>query len=449
MRTILIAMTVLLISVSTPTVAEELSLESTMARARLEAHQVLAARAKAQASGERVEQSKSYRLPQFSVQEVWLRTNSPADVFGLQLQQERFSFGDFVDSDPNSPDPLTNAMTRFELTMPLYTGSELSTRIDQARLAAESDGIKAIWAEETAALAAAEAYIRLSQAHEAIVLLEHSLETVEAHVALAEAYVEQGMLVRSELLRAEIERAKILDLLSEARGMERVAQAALAFRMGADPSLAWELEPLVSPQPMTEGLDGWLSTASSRRDLQAAQKMLQAGELEVDVKRSGRKPKLGVVARYDLNDDTLFGSNGQSSTVMLVGSIDVLTWGRHGRAAAAAEAEVEAARTEIDMFEEGIGLEVREAYEKAASARERHATAISARESAVEAERITEARFEQGVVKMLDLLDATTARLEAENRELMARTEAHLADLMLALRSGRSPEAALTTPAGN
>ena len=77
------------------------------------------------------------------------------------------------------------------------------------------------------------------------------------------------------------------------------------------------------------------------------------------------------------------------------------------------------------------------------TARERHATASSAQESALEAERITEARFEQGVVKMLDLLDATTARLEAENRELMARTEAHLADLMLALRAGRTPEAAL------
>ncbi len=133
---------------------------------------------------------------------------------------------------------------------------------------------------------------------------------------------------------------------------------------------------------------------------------------------------------------------------MLVASIDLLTWGRHGRAAAAAEADVEAARTEIEMFEEGVGLEVREAYERAVSARERHATAASAQESAAEVERITEARFEQGVVKMLDLLDATTVRLEAENRELMARTEAHMADLMLALRSGRSPEAALPTAAG-
>jgi outer membrane protein TolC len=200
---------------------------------------------------------------------------------------------------------------------------------------------------------------------------------------------------------------------------------------------------------MVEELDGWLATTANRRDLMAAQKMLRAGELEVDVKRAGRKPKLGVVARHDLNDDQLFGSNGQSSTVMLVGSIDLLTWGRHGRAAAAAEAEVDAARTEIEMFEEAIRLEVRDAYERAVSARERHVTAASAQESAAEAERITEARFEQGVVKMLDLLDATTARLEAENRELMARTEAHLADLMLALRSGRSPETALASPAGN
>jgi outer membrane protein TolC len=449
MRRVLTVVAVLLGWGSVPTSAEELSLDRAMARARLEAHEVLAAQARARASGERIEQVKSYRLPKLAVQEVWLRTNSPADVFALQLQQERFDFGDFMQTDPNSPEPLTNSLMRFELTMPLYTGSELSSRIDQARLAAEADEIKAIWAEETAALAAAEAYIRLAQAREAIVLLEHSLETVDAHVALAGAYVEEGMLVRSELLRAELEQAKILDLLSEARGMERVAAAGLAFRMGADPSLSWDLETLVTPRPMSEGLDGWLGTASNRRDLMAAQRLLRAGELEVDVKRSGFKPKLGVVARHDLNDDRLFGANGQSSTVMLVGSIDVLSWGRHGRAAAAAEAEWEAGRTEIEMFEEAIGLEVREAYERAVSARERHLTAASAQESATEVERITEARFEQGVVKMLDLLDATTARLEADNRELMARTEAHLADLMLALRSGRSPETALAMPAGN
>jgi hypothetical protein len=44
---------------------------------------------------------------------------------------------------------------------------------------------------------------------------------------------------------------------------------------------------------------------------------------------------------------------------------------------------------------------------------------------------------------MLDLLDAATARREAETRELVARAEANTAVLRLALVAGRRPEEAL------
>jgi len=47
------------------------------------------------------------------------------------------------------------------------------------------------------------------------------------------------------------------------------------------------------------------------------------------------------------------------------------------------------------------------------------------------------------VVKTLDLLDAVTARRDAETRELVARADAHLATLRLAVQSGRAPETVL------
>ncbi|HQR46069.1 MAG TPA: hypothetical protein PK598_08655, partial [Thermoanaerobaculia bacterium] len=69
--------------------------------------------------------------------------------------------------------------------------------------------------------------------------------------------------------------------------------------------------------------------------------------------------------------------------------------------------------------------------------------ARKALEAAREVERITNERFRSGVVKMLDLLDATTARREAETRELVARAEAHAAALRLAVKAGRRPESVL------
>ena len=88
-------------------------------------------------------------------------------------------------------------------------------------------------------------------------------------------------------------------------------------------------------------------------------------------------------------------------------------------------------------------LQVREAYEKARTARERHRTALAAQEAAREVERITQQRFKQGVAKTLDLLDASTALREAETRELTARAGAHLEALRLAVQAGRSPESVL------
>ena len=74
------------------------------------------------------------------ISEQWIRTDSPADAFALLLNQERFSFPDFVTGDPNDPDPLSTAITRLEVEIPIWTGGELSTRLEQARFAAEAGG---------------------------------------------------------------------------------------------------------------------------------------------------------------------------------------------------------------------------------------------------------------------------------------------------------------------
>ena len=427
------------------TVGATLNLSDAMATAREQAREVLAAEARAVAGQARFKQAKGYRLPQISFQEMWIRTNNPAEVFALQLNQGRFSFDDFVSSDPNNPEYLNNATSRFLLTLPVYTGGEISGRVDQARLAAQAAEIEAGWVESSAALAAAEAYIRLAQAQENVTLLEHVLETVETHVQFAQAYVDQGMLVRSELLRAQVEKSRIKDILIEAQGQARVAQSNLSFRLGSEYSKPWELQPLPDPQPLEEDLAPWLTTATDRADLTAARHMLQAAELEIKVQRSALLPKIGIAARYDMFSDQVFTSDNDSAAVMAMLSVDLFSGNRHRAAKTAAEADFLAGQQQIAQFTEGVRLEVRDAYERVVTAQERFLTARAAQDAANEVERITEERFKQGVVKMIELVDATAALQEAQTRELVARAEAHLASLILATKAGRRPEDMLPT----
>jgi outer membrane protein TolC len=186
-----------------------------------------------------------------------------------------------------------------------------------------------------------------------------------------------------------------------------------------------------------------VATAASRRDLLAAKDLLHAGALETKVRSAAWLPKLAVVGRYDLYGTRLFGSTGTNGSLMAVATINVFQGGADRAALAAARADLRAGQEDVARFEEGVALEVRQSFEEAATSRARHATALKALDSARETERITNERFRSGVVKTLDVLDAATARREAETRELVSRAEAQAAVLKLAVKGGRTPESAL------
>ncbi len=422
---------------------EPLTLGEAMARARDGAREVAAAKARQGAAEARARQASAHRLPSLALSETYVRTSSPVDSFGLKLNREEFSFPDFVGSDPNDPGWSGTAITRLEAQAPLFTGGELSGKIAQARSAADAAANQTSWAADNAALAAGEAWVMLAQAEEYVSLLTKARDTVKAHVELAKSYVEQGMLVRSELLRAEVELARVEDLLEDAKGKARVANANLAFRIGVDQGSTWQLAPLPGPKPLDGDAAAWVSSAASRKDLSAARSLLAAGELEEKVKRAAWLPKVGVSARWDLHDKNLFGASGSAGTIMAFASVNLFQGGADKAALVAAREDARAGREDVARFADGVALEVRQAYEEAATARARHATAVKALESARESERITDERFRSGVVKTIDLLDAATARREAETRELVARADAHATALRLAVKAGKAPETAV------
>ena len=420
-----------------------LTLAAAMQKARESARDVTAAQARQGAAEARASQAKAMRLPSFNLTALFMRTNNPAEAFAMKLNQGTFSFPEFVASDPNDAAPLNTGITRAEIALPLFTGGELSGRIDQARLAAAAASGTSTWVADNAALSAAEAYVMVAQAEEYAALLHKSRDTVAAHVKLAGDYVTQGMLVRSELLRAEIEVARMDDLVTEADGRVRIANANLAFRLGAAGGSSWALSPLPDPRPVAVPLDGWLETAGQRSDLVSARRLLAAGELEEKVKQAPFWPKLALIAKGELYGDRPFGSTGRSGSLTAVATWNVFQGGADRAAVFAAREDARAGREDVARFAESVRLEVRQAFEEAKTAEARHATARKALEAAREAERITDDRFRAGVVKTLDLLDVTTARREAETRELVARADAHTAALRLAVKAGRRPESVL------
>ncbi len=422
-----------------PSGADELALPQAIQTALENNHAVAASAAKVSAAQARKDQAHGYNLPKVDLMEIFDYTDNPAEVFAFTLNQRRFDMNDFFMSDPNTPDPLDTWITRIEVRQPIYVGGQISTRNRQAELMIDSADQDLSHIRQKVTFDVATAYANALKAAEYLDVVRRARETTAAHVALAEKYAAEGFIIDAEVLKAQVYLAQMDQMLVEAESNADLAQSALDFSMGVDQTLRHVLRPLPETPPVREPLAAWVDRGvAARGDLEARRRELDAGRLEEEAVNPGFKPEIGVVGRYDLYDDQIFGSNGHSGSIMAVAKINLFSGGSDTAEKEAARQEALSGEHNIAMFSEGVRLEVRDAFAKVRSAAKRHQAAERALDAAREALRVREQRFEQGLDKMIDLLDAETALRESELRELVARYDLTLSTYRLYFTSGTS-----------
>ena len=429
----------ILVIAATTVGAQELTLDAAVDAALVNNPEVMAARERAAAAAKRLEVGKSHRLPKIGLSESFVYTNNPAEVFALTLNQGRFDMEEFFLSYPNNPDPLSTFVTRLDFELPIYTGGKLSARVGQAEAMATAEDDLLAHTREKVIFETMTAYVNLAKAREHRELLEKARSTTAENVRLAEKYAAEGLILDADVLQARVYLSEMDEFLTQATNGARLAQAALNFQMGADQTQPRALAPLSPAMPVVGDVDDWVAAAvEDRRDLAAARRKLDAGRLEEKAARPGYFPEIAVLGNYSLYDDKLFGSNGHNGSVMAVARINLLGGGTNTAARAAARHESASFEADIRRFEEGVRLEVRQAWLDLHTAGIRHTTAKSTLKAAEEAVRVRESRFRQGLDKMIDLLNAETGLREAEMRELIARYDVALDTNRLRYVSGSS-----------
>ncbi len=418
-----------------------LTLDQAVQQAVAKHPQLRAAQARAQSARAGARQAIGYRLPSIDVSETFIRTNNPAEAFAFQMNQERFSMAEFGNpaNDPNNPDLLNTYMTRAEAAMPVFTGGLLHARTQQAQNMARAAEHEALHTRESVALDATTAWLNLSKAREYQDLMKRTLATAEAHRKRAKEYFDQGMLAPNDVLRAEVFVAEIREYKARADEQEQLAQAALNFHMGNPQDSPIILAEIPATESNKTDLPSALNSAiESRPDLRAAHEKLHAGKLEIAAARSSFLPQIGIVGRYDWYDDQLFGDNGSSWAIMGQAKLNLFRGTADRHAWQKASLDARAGEQDVQRFEEGIKLEVRQAIAEHAAATLRLDASTAALKSGRENLRVTEARYAQGVSKMTDLLDAQTSLRELEVRELTARYDVLLSDYRIRFTTGQT-----------
>lgn len=363
-----------------------------------------------------------------------LRTDAPADVFGLRLMQEQFSFPAFVTGDPNQPEAINNFATEVQATLPLFTGGKLGASVDAARRMQAAAAAGGRHAENAVALQTARAYWQALLADRFLELADRAHRTTLRHVSQAEDFFAAGLLVESDLLQARVQEARMEEQQLEAASNARLARAGLARMLGDDQATDYQLEAEPAALPADSiPLAAAIGTAlTQRHDLRAATDATDAARLDVSRARGDFWPEVALVGKYGWNDDQILGFQGESYTVFAVARWTPWNWGQTQARVTQSRAQNTVAEQALRGERARVEFEVREAWQSVGTAQARQRAAGRARTAAERALAILEDRFGQGVARMTDVLDAETQAHEARVREAQAEF-----DLQLAVRTVR------------
>jgi len=369
------------------------------------------------------QEARSYRLPQVDLNAAYMRTNSPMEVFALELSQETFSMQDFFAADPNHPSPITDAMTQLRVSQPLYMGGRITAGIHAGEKMGEAAEYKLTRAKQTVVYQTRKAYLDTMLAQRFVELMNQVAKTVSEHVNQASAYYDTGFIMEADLLQAQVALADIQQKQITAENNADLARAFLNNTMGVPQDELYELDsPGDFERNELPALEALVPVGlDNRPDLLAMRARVDASRYNIDVEKSGYKPKVFLVGELNYHDADLGGFDGDSFKVMAMATYNLFNGKRTRSKVKRAKAQSDAAREMLKQMEEGVILQIRQAHARAQEAAKRyHVAELSAKQAANNLQ-IRQQRYEKGVERTTDLLDADAAYERARTLKLKAR----------------------------
>jgi len=402
-------------------------------------HSLLAQSERLEAARAGVGQAKSYFLPKIGVSETYMRSDNPVMAFGSKLNQGAFTAADFDVATLNDPDPVDNFNFRAEVIQPVFNGGRELVGLRMARLGLRSSEKGYERARQETVYQVVRAYYGVALAAEYVKVADKAFDTTAHHLKSAQQFFDQGMLVGSEVLLAKVRLEEVREMRIKAENSLMTAKASLNLLMGRNQDEPVELAEALVPGGKPEELSVYLDEAvNARPDLEAMRINVQNMEAGIDMARTGYLPDINFVGRYELDDEDPFGGSGKSYTILGTISWNLFDGFLTTKKVSEARANYNAMDQMQEQMKEGVLFEVRQAYNKVVEAGQRIEAAAAAVAEGEEALRIIERRFEAGMTKTLDVLDAETALTRARTNLAQALYDYNVSIAGLSLAAGRT-----------
>ena len=282
------------------------------------------------------------------------------------------------------------------VSIPIYTGGQLSGTIDQAKANYKSYALGETKAYIEMKKTATDGYFSLLQAGNMENLYQDSVNQLEEHLKNVQAQYDVGVVAKVDVLRSEVSLANAQQQLIQATNNYDVAEASLNKIIGTSLDTTLKLKDSLQYTPYENDMQYCLDYASmNRAELEQSRLAVDAAKGAVKVAQSGFLPKVTASATES------WGGSGFDSGVTL------------SKVHAAEEKLLQAEETYRDTVN-SVELEVRSNYLGLREAEKRISTTQVAVAKAEEDFHIAQVRYMAGVGTNLDVIDAQVALTEAK-----------------------------------
>lgn len=320
-------------------------------------------------------------------------------------------------------------LLNINIHQPLFTGFNLLSTYERAKLAHEQSQSQLSRAELELVLEIQTTFLDLLAARENVRVAEDSLTRLHSHLEVSRSFYEVGLAPRLDVLRAKVDVSEAEQELISAQNQVDTLTSRLdmLLHLPGDRGVVYrgELEFL----PFTLALDECRETALKHRpDIFIADKSIQMALKDERITASNLYPQIG--ASFDIfrrgDDPTVSGSRMQDRSEWRAGvqlEWTLFEWGRTRYAREQARQETRQLMAEYQDLLQSVAFEVKADYLLLQESRKRITVARQGMEEARESYRMAVARYEAQVGTSTDVLDAQANLTSAEARLIRAESD--------------------------
>jgi len=329
----------------------------------------------------------------------------------------------------SSPADTNTYQFNITATQPIFTGWSLTITRQLASLGVDIAKIQRIKVIQDLVLNVKEAYFGILKAKKLKNVALQAVEQLKAHLRVSNAFYEEGIIAKNDLLETEVQMAQVQQNLIRVSNRLEIAHSLFNTLLRIDFKKKVNIEDILDYHPADITLDLCIERAGQYRpEINEMLLNVESAEKAVKLNKSTYYPEIALIGNYQRETngillDSKAGEDPDNWTMTLQAEWTFWEWGKKKYNVAAANADLASISYLLQELKDNIRLEVKDAYLLLREAEKNIQVTRTAIAQAEENFRINEERYKQQVATSTDVLDAQTLLTRARSNYFNALSD--------------------------